>query len=77
MSLSKSKARCPKCRSRTLDIIEIVECTQIWEQSDGYVDLDEGYKGEIGTISVYGRCHNCDHKWRFKCLQITDLVTDD
>ena len=74
---TKSKASCPKCRSKDLTLTEHVICTTTWEQVDGYVDREEGYHGTGDVVAIFGRCDSCGHKWKFRCLQITDLVIEN
>jgi len=71
--IKKSKAKCPKCRSDNLLILEKSIHYQEWEQIDGMIDKAEGYMNSGDVIGTWGKCKNCEHSWRFKSLQITGL----
>lgn len=75
--LKKTKASCPKCKSKNLIIIETSEAFQEWTQEDGVIDKDEGIMTHGFVIRVNGKCDECGHKWKFKCWQIDDLIIDD
>jgi len=76
VDIRKSKAKCPKCKS--IDIIIYEKCLHIqsWEQKDGFIDRNEGYMNPEGVVGTYGEC-DCGHKWKFRCLQITNLFIED
>ena len=69
----KSKAHCPKCNSKDLTIIEHCVNLQTWEQINGIINHEEGYMNPDGVIGTYGQCTKCEHKWKFRSLQITGL----
>ena len=48
-----------------------------WEQEDGYINRDEGTHSEGSVVAIYGKCDKCGHDWKFRCLQITDLVNNN
>lgn len=76
MSIVKSKARCPKCRSKNLILIEYTKCISTWEQIDGIIDQNEVWHDIDNIIGIYGECNKCNHKWRFRCFQITNLIEE-
>ena len=72
--LLPSKAICPKCKSKNLIITEIAETNIIWNQVNGYIDIDDGIQESGSIIGIYGQCDDCNHKWKLRCLQVTDLT---
>ena len=77
MNIRKTKAICPKCKSKNLSIIEISEAEQIWYQVDGVINREEGFMEPGNIVRVEGRCDECGHRWRFKCLQTDNLIVED
>jgi hypothetical protein len=60
-----SSVRCPRCRSRTLDLTETVECTTTWSVKNGVLDINEGFH-EPGCITgVEAECV-CGHHWKLR-----------
>ncbi|RUW56822.1 hypothetical protein [Mesorhizobium sp. M8A.F.Ca.ET.021.01.1.1] len=65
--------RCPKCRSRSFQIVEVVEMMNVWEVENGHFDRQRSSDTEFGSfLGVYGNC-GCGHKWSFKADQIDDI----
>lgn len=75
----KSNAKCPKCQSNNLLLIEVWKDHEItWEQKDGIFDRRDGNIEPGDPYKVEAECRNCGHKWRIrKALQITDIVSDE
>lgn len=71
--MAKHKARCPKCGSRLLDILETYEECIVYEAGDpGEVVNSESVSGDI--IRVEAQCHECGHQWRKRAHQATELM---
>jgi len=79
MNMRKTKAICPKCKSNNLTIIEISNAYQFWNQENGVINRSEGIMEPGDIIRVEGKCNEseCGHRWRFKCLQIDNLLIDN
>jgi len=74
MDIRKTKAKCPKCKSKNITITETSNAYQSWSQIDGIIDRNEGIMNHGDVTSVDGKCNNCNHGWKFKCSQIDELV---
>lgn len=70
----ESKARCPKCHSNNLTLIEHYDHTRSWIQDNGIVDIDDGFPSVGSVTRISGECLDCGHEWKFRCLQISNLV---
>ena len=69
--------RCPKCRSKDLQLTEIGDVSLTWNVIGGAFDRAEGYREYGGLHSVVGECSKCDHRWRIKkAVQITDVCKE-
>jgi len=77
MYMKKTKAKCPKCKSNNLAIIEISESYQSWNQENGIINRNEGIMESGEIIRVEGKCNECDHRWKFRCTQIDNLLIED
>jgi len=77
MNMRKTKAICPKCKSNNLTIIEISNAYQFWNQENGVINRSEGIMEPGDIIRVKGKCNRCDHKWKFRCLHIDNLLVED
>lgn len=78
MQTVRTKAKCPKCGSKSLIISETTEASCEWTQIDGVIkDLNDGNKEYGGIVRVDGLCIKCGHCWTFrKVKQIYDLITE-
>jgi len=74
--IHESKARCPKCKSKNLILTEIAETRIVWNQVNGYIDRNDGIQESGNITGIHGQCDECNHKWKFRCLQITDLTEE-
>jgi len=74
-----SKARCPKCKSKNLTLTEVAETKLIWNQVNGYIDRNDGIQESGNIIGIYGQCDEikCNHRWKLRSLQITDLTGEN
>jgi len=72
--IRKTKAKCPKCKS-VENIVIYEKCIhfQTWYQTNGLVNYNSGYMNPGDVVGTFGECNKCGYKWKFKCLQITDL----
>ena len=72
--MRKTKAKCPKCISKDITIIETSNAYQSWIQTDGIINRNDGIMNHGDITSVDGSCNKCNHKWKFKCSQIDELI---
>jgi len=72
--MRKTKAKCPKCKSKDITIIETSNAYQSWIQTDGIINRNDGIMNHGDITSVDGSCNKCNHKWKFKCSQIDELI---
>lgn len=75
MNTLKSKARCPKCGSTDIYLMEISITSTTFVQSDGFIKKDSS-NNEVGNIiRLEGDCAKCHHTWRFRnAIQITNVL---
>ena len=71
--IRKTKAKCPKCKSKSLNITEHCIHTQTWNQENGYLNHNDGIMNPGDVVGCYGECDECGHQWKFKNLQIIEL----
>jgi len=73
---ARTSVRCPKCRSKTLELIELLEATTTWEVRDGLLNRGSGYL-EAGPVThTEGHCFKCDHRWRLRNgMQVDHHIT--
>ena len=70
--------RCPKCRSKQLELIEVCEeHGRIWQDENGKLrslgDEPRDLVFEAGAVTgVRARCLQCNHFWRTALPQITN-----
>lgn len=76
MNIAQSKVRCPKCKSKTLYLIEVWEGHTIqWEVENGKFDRDDGSLNPGDPYKVQAKCI-CGHAWTIRmALQIDDITT--
>ena len=73
-----AKVKCPKCGSKTLDLIEIWQNTITWRATDGWLDRQSGAMGDGFPQKVEGRCGLCNHGWTVRSAsQIDDTLEED
>jgi hypothetical protein len=70
-----SKAKCPKCGSLNLKLVECWKDHTIdFEQHGGFVNINDGALEPGEPYKVEAKC-NCGHKWRLRnVLQIGDIT---
>lgn len=60
-------ARCPKCKSRMLQIVDHLVVPEIHYQNvDGEVTMDKGESERCYSIKRVGLCLQCGHRWRIR-----------
>jgi phage FluMu protein Com len=71
-----SKAKCPKCKSDNLFLIEIWKDHYIqWEQIDGIFNKNDGTSGPGHPYKVEAKCSQCKYSWTVKnAHQIGDVI---
>lgn len=76
--MSKSKAVCPKCKSKDLTLVEVWNGATIsWEQIDGDFHRDEGNLEPGDAARVEGSCKKCNHRWTLRgILQIDEVIVE-
>lgn len=74
---TKTKAICPKCKSKNLTIIEVSDAFQSWDQVNGIIDRNDGIMNHGDITRVEGICDECNYRWKFRCSQIDDLVINN
>ena len=75
---ASTRVRCPRCRSRSLQLNEVGEWTTTWEVRNGRLRRREGYHEPGSYLYVWAECIGCGHHWRVRgAIQITDVVTED
>ena len=63
--------RCPKCRSREVEIFEVWDASISW--SPGDPQFNEGSLNPGDPMKVGGNCLDCSHRWRFRgIVQVKD-----
>lgn len=72
----KSTAKCPKCKSRNLSLIELWRGHTIqWEQVNGEFDRDDGILEPGDPYKLEAKCKECGHKWTISKATQIDYVT--
>lgn len=74
---STTAIRCPRCRSRDLEVTEMVEVTTTWLVSGGRLDMADGIQ-EVGSgVGVECECSKCKHRWRVRGhVNVLNLFVD-
>lgn len=72
----QSKAKCPKCKSNYLLLIEVWDGHEItWAQEDGKFDRYDGNLEAGDPYKVEAICKQCQHHWTIrKASQIDDII---
>jgi hypothetical protein len=75
MSDQLSKVNCPKCKSKTLTLVECWKDHTIeWEQENGKFRMQDGCLNPGDAYKVQARCSECNHAWTIRgALQISDV----
>lgn len=75
----ESKAKCPKCGSVDLTLIEVWKGHEItWEQREGKFNMKEGNLEPGNPYKVECKCSDCSHHWTVrKAIQIGDILKDN
>lgn len=69
--------RCPKCRSKDIDLIEVGEWTTLWRVRGGMLDREEGLHDPGDINHVEAKCVCCGRHWRVRRAgQIDDVVAE-
>lgn len=75
--LQKTKACCPKCKSKDLLLTESCHASITWTQKDGMVDLEKGTKEYGEAFSIKAVCLKCEHGWFLRnARQISDIISE-
>lgn len=56
--------KCPKCRSKNVELIEIWSASISWYPDDPYAN--EGALMPGDAEKVEGNCLDCDHRWTIR-----------
>lgn len=56
--------KCPKCRSRNVELIEVWDATISWLPDDPYFNDGALMPGDPKWVE--GNCLDCEHKWRLR-----------
>jgi ssDNA-binding Zn-finger/Zn-ribbon topoisomerase 1 len=75
-NIVETKAKCPKCKSTDLNLVEVWEDSAIhWQQIDGKIERDNGSLEPGNAFKVQATCMKCKHWWTIKgAQQIDDIV---
>ena len=72
-----TRIRCPRCKSRTLQLTETIEATTSWDVVNGALNMQGGIHEFGGAISLHATCCRCGHLWRPRgAIQVTCVTTD-
>ncbi len=74
---TKTKKRCPRCRSRTFETAEVFEEVVFIQVTDG-VFANEATDHQAGDIiGISARCSACKHQWTPRgAKSLTDFFDD-
>ena len=72
----KSKAMCPKCRSKDIFISEYAITYIEWNQKNGEIE-DEGIQNPGEIIKVTGTCRKCKHYWTFRKIKDIYILIEE
>ena len=68
--MKKSKIKCPKCKSNTLNLIETWNAYIEFEQIEGEI-IAPLYNIQTGDpTGVSAECQRCGYKWKTRLIQI-------
>jgi hypothetical protein len=72
-----TELRCPKCRSRDLQLTETGEHHTTWDVRKGKLNRSAGYHNPGLMLRVTGKCIACEHLWTVRgAIQITGCVKE-
>lgn len=76
--MEKSKAKCPRCKSKDLLLTELWKDAAIeWRQTDGEFDRADGNLSEGNPYKVEAKCCKCRHTWTLKgVIQIDNVIKE-
>ncbi len=73
----KSKAKCPKCGSIDLLVVEICEEVGTWIQENGIIE-HKGWFDAGSIVRLECSCLKCKHSWKpRKINQVTELYVEE
>jgi hypothetical protein len=68
--------KCPKCRKRNVELIEVWDATIVWVPNDP--QFNEGLLNPGDAQKVEGHCIDCEHRWTFRgIIQVKAEWFDD
>lgn len=69
--------RCPKCRSNTIELHEVITGESIWQVHDGVI-IGSGDTQPCDPQKVFGECLKCQHCWTVrKATMIEDCYAEN
>lgn len=70
-----TKLRCPRCRSKSIDLTEYVEASTTFTVVDGKLNRSQGMH-DLGNFTgrMTGHCRSCHHGWTLKGAGNIDMV---
>lgn len=70
--------RCPKCKSRDLEIVETTEGLLCFRVVNGLLNRGAGMVESGGIVGLNANCLKCRHHWKpRKAHQIDDVASED
>lgn len=69
------KLRCPRCYSRSFQLVETVEILQVYSVIGGTIEPNERSEEYLGCQKVEGSCV-CGHKWRLRGVVSIDGIKE-
>ena len=78
-TISKTKVKCPRCKSSDLCITELWKGHSIkWVQVNGEIERKNGNIDPGDPYKIFCECSNCSHVWTVRgASQITDVIKED
>ena len=68
--------RCPKCRSGSFDLIEVIDAMTAWKVINGRLNREDGIHEFGNPTNVRAEC-SCGHRWKVRgATTVTQVVTD-
>lgn len=69
--------RCPKCRSKDINLVETSSWTTEWAVTDGKFDRAAGYHEPMSVDRLDAKCHKCEYTWKPRgAWQIDDVCIE-
>ena len=73
---SVTALRCPKCRSRSFELIEVIDASTAWRVVNGRLNREDGFHEFGNPICVLAEC-SCGHHWKVRrATTVIQVVTD-